>query len=65
MIELFSFLCNKKYHISGVVENGYILNRMSDDQKTLGETIFNSPAKESYSECLFHSELRTMLTGKE
>tara|TARA_B110000008_G_C16948072_1_gene555282 strand:- start:1467 stop:2153 length:687 start_codon:yes stop_codon:yes gene_type:complete len=65
MIELLFFLCNKKYHISGVVENSYILNRMSDEQKTIGETIFNSSAKESYSECLFHPELRTRFTGKD
>lgn len=55
----------KKYHEKGKINNSFYLRRACDQQKMDLENIFSRKVYDSYSECLFHPELKLTFTGKE
>lgn len=53
----------RHFHVTGVVEGRFYLERASDSQREVIARVFSSKVVDRYSECLFHPDLRLSFTG--
>ena len=58
-------LFNKEMHLNGIVNGNYYLRRSDIYQRDIVARIFGTKVLESYTECLFHPDLKLSFTGRE
>jgi ubiquinone/menaquinone biosynthesis C-methylase UbiE len=57
-------LLNKHYHIEGMHNNNFLLNRANDNQRKIILEVFgNSNLREGYSESFYHPDLKIKFSG--
>jgi ubiquinone/menaquinone biosynthesis C-methylase UbiE len=57
-------LMGKPFHTQGMLKDQFYLTRANDSQRQIVAGIFRGKVTDRYTECLFHPDLRLILTGR-
>lgn len=58
------YLLGKKFHIEGMWNDSFYLNRANNSQRKVIADIFGGKVKDRYTECLFHPDLKLTFSGR-